>query len=292
MSCSHCNDFYHNWCECPLLYKQALVQRQRLIDASLNPNRKMAGVSSLIHTLSKPMLKRIAAMFGLNNRVSSFYSGGEYRTFPEFHRLKTIRQFRKCLLLKLMDIHKKSVARPIIHLTQNPSPDPANEECPICFTRDADVFTNCHHSFCGECIITHSQSHGKNGRDCPMCRQTINTLLYDNKQTFPHNTCRNVNQKLGHFRFQQTPFKSDWDTLKMVIPEKNVNHEQNENTGEVFEFHINNILSFWIGKKIRFSSIKEPEVEKTLHQQCYELRQQGIYVRRNGFRFRRGDFVI
>ena len=197
------------------------------------------------------------------------------------------------MLRELEKIHTQSVSRPIVHLTKNPSPDPATDECPICFTRYAEVLTNCHHAFCGECTVAHLQK--SKGTDCPMCRQTINTLLYDNPNSFPHNTCRKINKNMGPFRFQHDSYTPDWSKKNAVISIK----RKNEN-GTVFENYVENHIHAYTFISVRITQFlckrkQEPEQqepEKSLHQQCWELRQQGIYVRRNGFRFRRGDFVI
>lgn len=307
--CSHCKDFMHNWCECPHLFQQAYVQHDRLIKASFDPHRKLAGISSLIQTFSKPLLKRLSMMFGPKDQIHSYYAGGYERDYVQFDHLKTKRDFQKYLLRKMMKIHQKSISRPVIRLVPNLSVDsavdsavdPANdeEECPICFTRTADVSTQCHHRFCGECTVTHLQKNVGQDRSCPLCRQNIQTLLYDNQKTFPKATCRKINRdhRGVHLRFQQDSYTTDWARMYTTCPEEphepqdSVEEEEEEEPILVTYSRIFGIYyrgSFDGFKKL----IEKSEPEKSLHQQYYELRQQGVYVRRNGFRFRRGDFVL
>lgn len=52
---------------------------------------------------------------------------------------------------------------------------PETTTCCICMEVDTYITTNCQHAFCN-CILHHLS---KNGVSCPMCRQSIHELIYD-----------------------------------------------------------------------------------------------------------------
>lgn len=375
--CQHCNSNEHLWYNCSILENEALRQKRRLYEAAVNTDRKMKGVPFLVNSIvAKPMLKKIAQKLDL-------HSSGRYGC-PLFIQIKTIKQFQKAILEKLTDIHQKSISCPSVYLIKNPIPNLTNEECPICFSRNTNISTNCHHSFCAKCTITHLQAKNDGCQSCPICRQTINTLLYDDKKTLPKNSIRKINANMGSFYLKYKCYSPNWDK-KSVLPENN----NNENDEDYFEFippmsifedeenddddedyiyeenddneddddddddyaseddddnneeennsngvnensslrtnngiieenisvirvrlnQDNEIIRVSSRLSRRFNSFRmrivkyleknsiffkktEPEKEKTFHQLFYEMRQQGVYVRRNGFRFRRGDFIL
>lgn len=300
MKCSKINK---KWFECDETFIEAKKKYNRLLNASISPEQKMKGVSSLLNTFPLHLLKNIAVIF--DGRYVN-YSTSEDCFSKLFLQFKNDEDFKKYILKKLMDYHQKSVARPIVHLTKNPVSNTEThfDECPICYLRKANIQTNCKHHYCGKCLTAYYEKNKK--RECPLCREKIKTLLYNDK--FNNKLFKKINNKLGNFRFKYKKYSDDWNKKMPVLDENNDNDiaidDDDDFNGEII-LNETNIISSFNGlrsfmdyyillrsNRVNSQTETKPESEKNFHQQFYELRQQGVYVRRNGFRFRRSDFIL
>jgi hypothetical protein len=129
------------------------------------------------------------------------------------------------------------------------SVDNGVKECPICTETigDAIITTNCGHSYCYDCFMTHFCGDLSNANSCPMCRST----LFKEKPKYqrkPREQSRNIEQSRHHMRREPNPnsdqpmmFPSDHMPNQFLNQFQDINRQIIRNSGyELPEPMINN----------------------------------------------------
>ena len=113
---------------------------------------------------------------------------------------KTRRELEEFCIQYLREVHEEPDTRHCIQISQQNKTSAAiiqaDEQCPICFEQ-SHVLTNCGHSYCGECILSHI---GQNGVNCPMCRTAIHSLETD--ELINRKRVKKLSKKSDEFYFK------------------------------------------------------------------------------------------
>lgn len=182
MPCKHCGDNWHNLSDC----YEGLFEMADFLDKmerkARNKHQQMEYVDQQVRNLTKSQLKLMTIQ--LDGSIT-----------------KTRRELEEFCIQYLREVHEEPDTRHCIQIFQSTKAAAiiqADEQCPICFEQ-SHVLTNCGHSYCGECILSHI---GQNGINCPMCRSDIHSL--------------ETNGLINHKRVNKLSKKSDEFYFKMV----------------------------------------------------------------------------
>ena len=195
MPCKHCGDNWHNLSDC----FEGLFEMSEFLDKmerkARNKHQNMEYVNYQVRKLTKSQLKLMTIQ--LDGSIT-----------------KTRRELEEFCIQYLREVHEEPDTRHCIQIFQSTKPVTtttptdkishtkpvaiiqADEQCPICFEQ-SHVLTNCGHSYCGECILSHI---GQNGVNCPMCRTAIHSLETD--ELINRKRVKKLSKKSDEFYFK------------------------------------------------------------------------------------------
>lgn len=189
MPCKHCGDNWHNLSDC----FEGLFEMGEFLDKMERKARikhqNMEYINHLVRKLTKSQLKLMTIQ--LDGSIT-----------------KTRRELEEFCIQHLLEVHEKPDTRHCIQISQAKPVIKADEQCPICFEQ-SHVLTNCGHSYCGECILTHI---GQNGINCPMCRTDIHSL--ETNRSINHKRANKLSRRSDEFYFKTV------DKIQPVEPKK------------------------------------------------------------------------
>ena len=224
MPCKHCGDNWHNLSDC----FEGLYEMSEFLDKmerkARNVFQNMEYINHLVRKLTKSQLKLMTLQ--LDGTIT-----------------KTRRELEEFCIQHLREVHEEPDTRHCIQISQSKKPEifnqtttptvpflskisqakpeifnqttqqsnpviQADEQCPICFEQ-SHVLTNCGHSYCGDCILTHI---GQNGINCPMCRTDIHSL--ETNGPINHKRANKLSRRSDEFYFKTV------DKIQPVEPKK------------------------------------------------------------------------
>lgn len=203
MPCKHCGDNWHNLSECFEGLFEMSEFLEKMERKARNVFQNMEYIRQQIRQLTKYQLKLMTLQ--LDGSITKTRRELEEFCFGYLRWVHEEPDTRHCI--QIFHSKKPEIFNQTTQQSKAASVIQADEQCPICFEQ-SHVLTNCGHSYCGECILTHI---GQNGINCPMCRTDIHSL--------------ETNRPINHKRANKLSRRSDEFYFKTVDKIQPVEHE-------------------------------------------------------------------